>query len=544
MQGTKPIIAGALLALVVLLGVPFAAHVRSDVPPGAWRRLVVVTPHVQQIRDEFARAFGAWHQREYGEAVTVDYRTPGGTSDILRQLQAEFRARLAEGRYTLKKQGNGYEVEMEPGTIGADLMFGGGSYDHGLVARGVKATLEGPDGPIEIDVPMSAPAGLSKAELDEAFGENKIGTQTLYDPKQYWVGTALSSFGIVYNRDAYTRLGLETPKSFNDLTDPHLRGWLALADPRQSGSITTTFDSILGNHGWVEGWRILRDMCGNTRYFTSASTKPPADVSTGDAAAGLAIDFYGRGQAQEVADAGDPDRMGYIDPAGEVYIDADPISILRGAHDTELARRFLRFVLSEEGQALWQFPALDGPDGASNPVGPGGEKLGPKHNELRRMPIRRDMYAKYFDHFRDKVNPFEIASNTANPGWRTGVMMMMGCFGIDSGEHCRAAWDAIARAGDDPAFPADVLREMTRRFHVFPETPIADKDGSVSLVPFTEATYHQVRNAWRDPVRESQLRIDYTAFFIDRYREIVEMGRNRSMVPMRGSSARTGADGA
>lgn len=542
MQGTRAISFAALAAMLVLLGVPFLARVRSDRPPSEGRRLIVLTPHVQQIREEFALAFSRWHEREFGSAAVVDFRTPGGTTEIRRQLEAEFRARLGEGRYTVEAlEGGGFEVVMSPGTIGADLMFGGGSFDHGQLARGVRATVTGPDGSlVEVDVPMSVPAGLPKAELDEIFGEIRIGAQALYDPEQFWIGAALSGFGIVFNRDVLSRLGVPEPVAFGDLTDPRLRGWVALADPRQSGSITTTFDSILGNHGWEQGWRILRAMCGNARYFSAVATRPPADVSSGDAAVALAIDFYGRGQAQTVADAGDPDRLGYIDPPGEVYIDADPISILRGGPDPELALRFVRFVLSEEGQALWQFPARSSPDSAGNPTGPDGRAMGPERHELRRMPIRRSMYSKFFDRFRDPVDPFESATEVENPGWRTGVQMMMGAFGIDTAQDCRRAWDAIARAEADPAFPAGVLGEMRRRYFLFPTTPIVGEGGAVEEVPFTEATFARVRGQWRDPVRESRLRIAYAAFFRDRYAEIAEMGRIRSMVPMRGGVAPDG----
>jgi ABC-type Fe3+ transport system substrate-binding protein len=541
-QGTRAITLTALAAMLVLLGVPFAARMRVETPPSAGRRLIVVTPHVQQIREEFAHGFSRWHEREFGEPVSVDYRTPGGTTEIRRQLEAEFRARVSEGRYTLRAEGGPIEIEMPPGTIGADLVFGGGSYDHAQFARGVRVGVPGPEGePVFLDLPMTVPAGLSQDELDEIFGENRIGTQALYDPAQFWIGTALSGFGIVYNRDILARLGVPEPDSFKDLTDPRLRGWVALADPRQSGSITTTFDSILGNHGWDEGWAILRAMCGNARYFTNASTKPPADVSTGDAAAALAIDFYGRGQAQTVADAGDPDRMGYIDPPGEVYIDADPVSLLRGGPDPELARRFLRFILSEEGQALWQFPAGNSADSASNPSGPDGRPMGPERHELRRMPVRRSMYARHFAHFRDPVDPFAAASEVQNPGWRTGVQMMMGAFGIDSAHECTLAWDAIARSSEDPGFPAEVLAEMRRRFFLFPETPVPAEGGPPVATPFTEATYGVVRNQWRDPVRESQLRIAYTAFFRDRYREIAQMGGRREIVPMKaGNTGRAG----
>lgn len=536
------------LAFAVLLGVPFLTRLGTETHASDGRRLIVVTPHVQQIQDEFAAGFSRWHERTYGEPVVIDYRIPGGTSEIRRQIEAEFRARLADGRYTLapttRDGQTTYEVEMEPGTMGVDLMFGGGSYDHGTLGAGVSATLTTDAGePVELRVPMSIPAGLSDEELDTIFGENRIGTQTLYDPEQFWIGTALSSFGIISNNDVLKRLGVPAPVSFRDLTDPRLFGWIALADPRQSGSITTTFDSILGTFGWTEGWAILRDMCGNARYFTSSSTKPPADISAGDAAVGLAIDFYGRGQAQTVSEAGDPDRVSYIDPAGEVYIDADPISILRGGPDPELARRFLRFVLSEEGQALWQFNATTREAGKANPPGPDGEPMGPERSELRRMPIRRSLYAKYFDSFKDPVIPFDLASDLENPGWRTGVQMMMGAFGIDSAQQCRRAREAIITAERDPGFPAEVLAEMRSRFHAFPFTPVPGEAGEPAWVPFTEATYREVRNQWRDPVNEATLRIRYTRYFIDRYKEVVAMGRLREIVPLPADPMATGQPG-
>ena len=540
-SGTRMTMIVSAAAFAVLLGVPFVTRLGSETHERDGRRLIVVTPHVQQIQDEFARGFSDWHERAFGEPVSIDYRIPGGTSEIRRQLEAEYKARLADGAYTLEPTDGGYEVVMAPGTVGQDLMFGGGSYDHGTLARGLLATLTTPDGePIEMRVPMAIPAGLTDDELDTIFGDNRIGTQTLYDPGQYWIGTALSSFDIISNNDVLTRLHVPAPTAFRDLTDPRLFGWVALADPRQSGSITTTFDSILGNYGWNEGWAILRAMCGNARYFTASSTKPPADVSSGDAAVGLAIDFYGRGQAQVVAEAGDPDRVTYIDPAGEVYIDADPITILRGGPDPELARRFLRFVLSEEGQALWQFNATTREAGADNPLGESGQPMGPERSELRRMPIRRSMYAKYFDFFKDPVVPFELVSDVENPGWRTGVQMMMGAFGIDSAPKCRRAWRAIIDASNDGSFPEAVLAEMRERFHAFPYTPVGNEDGGSEWVPFTEATYRAVRNQWRDPVRGARLKIRYTGFYIDRYNEVIEMARTRAAVPIADDPMATG----
>src|SRR5439155_12003894 len=60
--------------------------------------LVVITPHNLDIRREFAHAFSRWHARKYGRRVTIDYRVPGGTNDIRRQLEHTYRGFQRAGR--------------------------------------------------------------------------------------------------------------------------------------------------------------------------------------------------------------------------------------------------------------------------------------------------------------------------------------------------------------------------------------------------------------------------------------------------------------
>lgn len=564
------IVIAVLLALI--LGVPFALTYGRDreTAPANAERLIIITPHVPQIRAEFGRAFSEWHLREHGTPAVVDFRTPGGTSEIRKQLEAMFSSAVKNlVERGLLDPNLPDDALLPPGSIEYDLFFGGGSFDHGQTANPMSIAARTPDNrDVTVRIRQSAPAGFTQAELDAIFGENRIGPQQLYDPAQRWIGTALSSFGIVFNREVLARLGLPEPTAFDSLTDPRLIGWVALADPRQSGSVTTTFDSILGNQGWEQGWRTLRGMCGTTRYFTNSSTKPPIDVSMGEAAAGLAIDFYGRGQAQVIAETGGGDRVGYTDPAGSVYVDADPISLLNGAPNPELARRFIRFTLTDEAQALWQFRAGD----PTNPSGPGGQPMGPREHELRRMPVRRAIFERYFEHFVDQVNPFEIVSDIQNPGWRTGVQVMMGAFGVDLADECRAAYAALDRARRSGRFSAAELRDLEDRFYAFPQTRIealAALPGFAELsteakqlitdrgwrwasevrewarrsptpaagspeaqvralaevehrLPFTQATYNAVRNEWRQPGREARLRIEYTRFFRDNYRFIVD----------------------
>lgn len=599
--------------LALILGVPFlmrpkAASVQKVGPEAT---LVVVTPHVPQIQHEFGLAFDRWHRRVHGTPASIDWRQPGGTSEIIKQLAAQYSSRCAEvveqwgttaperlAAATLDLSG-----EFPPGSAAFDVMFGGGSFDHGRLkdlntasywfrpfpdaaAAEVLVKAKGPVDPatvinerqiiatvtregtpamvlriplaamidqqaalaaladasrtsppgearVRLDlsqlerqaaVSISMPAGFEQSRLDEWYGPNTLGAGTLYDPQQYWLGTAISGFGVVYNKDVLARLGVPAPTSFEDLTDARLVGWLVFADPRQSGSVATAIDSVLSFYGWDKGWKVLREMCANTRYYTNSAPRPPIDVSQGEAAAGLCIDFYGRNQSQAVLPPGETDasksRVGYVDPQGATYMDADPVSILRGGSNPSLAKRFVEFTLTEEAQALWQFPSTRDPASASNPVGEGGMALGPDHHELRRMPVRRVMYERHIDHMIDRVDPFRIATTTKPAGWRSTIGVMMGCFGIETADLQVRAWKSLNAARKNPAFDQASLAEMEERFYAWPTTIMPDG----KELPFRPEHVKAITGAWKDAGFKGRCEVRYYEFFAAQYRRVIELG--------------------
>jgi len=513
------------MLLVAVLGVPFAlrpAQERSasgeNVPS-----VVIVTPHVPQIRREFTEAFDRWHQRKFGTPVRVDWRVPGGTSEIIKQLEGQYHAAAAMGLIDFSEP---KDPKIAPNVMSIDIMFGGGSYEHTRLKTGIKFKESGADKG-ERTIPLSIPAGFTQQQLDDWYGVNKIGSGFLYDPDQYWMGTALSAFGIVYNEDMFRKVFPDReqpfPQSFDDLADPKLIGLITLADPRQSGSVTTTFEAILNFYGWEKGWKLLREMCANTRSFTNSSPKTPLDVAQGEAAAGLTIDFYGRGQAQAIVKPGDDadtSRVGYVDPKGSTYIDADPISILRGAPNLEIAKRFVEFTLTDDAQALWQFHTVNHPKAVAYPKDADGLTLGPRHAELRRMPVRRAMYERYSDLMIDPLAPFEVASDVKPAGWRSAIGLMMGAFAVDVAHEQREAWGALNRARQSQGFPVSVLEEMERLFYAWPTTTVGEID-----LEFTPSNYKAIRDSWRATGAQKAAEVQYTTYFRSNYERIVELER-------------------
>ncbi len=453
-----------VLLLVIVAGVPVVLSMMMEQREQRSKLLIVMTPHNEQIRYEFARAFNAWRAARGQEPVEFRWITTGGTSDLVMQLESVMTAAARRGT-------------LDRGEY--DLFFGGGAFEHNRLSRGIDVTIGGERRRIRIvEVPdLSGDGTSSEAFLEAAFPAAELAGEPLYvyeptdpdDPEsgRAWLGAALSSFGIVYNRHALQWIGLadHPPRTWADLTAPQYYTWVALADPGHSGSIRATYNTILRHKGWEEGWRTLRRAFANARYFTDSAGKVPTDVSHGQAAVGMCIDFYGRYQLTAVG----PQRVGYVDPPGMTSITADPITLLRGAPNRELAEQFIRFVLSPEGQALWQRRR--------------GQEHGPQRYELRRMPIRYDMYyvpreggridieadpvnEQEKRHWADPdVDPWAIARPVPEgmPDWFGPVATISHAMALDVHAELQRAWRAI-QTERDPA----VRERMLERFDAMP----------------------------------------------------------------------------
>jgi len=521
-KGIRVIIPAIVVALVVL---PLLFQ-RGGVRHGDdLRQLVIISPHNEQIRYEFARGFEQWHQQEHGEGVIVAWSTPGGTSEIRRMLKAQWEAALLEGR----------DVGGD-----ADLMFGGGSYEFTQLARPVEVLVGSETRTATVLEPISFPTTY----LDSIYGDQgEIGGTPLYNSDGYWYGAALSGFGIVFNRDVLADLDVPDPRIWADLADPRLHGQISLVNPLQSGSVTTAFEAILQRLGWTRGWQILRRAAANARSFAGSAPITPLEVSAGDAAEGVCIDFYGRYQAQAMREGDiasgartedDLDRIGYVDPPRQTVIDPDPIAMLRGAPDPELARRFIEFVLSERGQALWQFSRKEVAD----------DGLGPERFELRRMPVRRSMYA-HMDRFIDKVDPYEIAEPVKFPNraFRAFIPVLFDAIAMREPEMLSEAWLAIISHPDYPAgnqivTAADVenprLKTMLEQFDAMPDVPGPDGE-RISLADpgnLAEVKAGWLRGGWseadlwpEDADPAQYMRRDLGRFFLEQYQTIVQEGR-------------------
>ncbi|HTO02329.1 MAG TPA: extracellular solute-binding protein, partial [Opitutus sp.] len=349
-------------------------------------------------------------------------------------------------------------------SCGIDLFFGGGPYDFIVQANAGRI------------VPNRILQTHPELFVDEIIPQ-KFAGEEFWDRQGRWIGNVLSTYGIIYNRDALKRLGIaRAPMDWSDLSDGRYIGEIALADPTKSSSITKAFENLIqqqmqrrlaqlrggnagenGNdaerkvaleeqavrEGWLAGLQLLQLIGANARYFTDSSQKPPIDVAQGDCAAGICIDFYGRSQAEVTEQRGTGEaRLGFVSPRGGAVNSVDPVALLRGAPKREVAEAFIEYNLTMDAQKLWNF----------RPGTPGG----PSRYALRRLPVRRDFYEQAeWKEFRSdpEEEPFAGAEKLIyQPAWTGGVFremaFIMRVMTLDTHKELVRAWRAIHAAPD------------------------------------------------------------------------------------------------
>lgn len=476
-----------LVCLVAVVALPFALRPERVAVTEADDTVVIITPHNEAIRFEYGRAFAEWYRARTGRTVAVDWRVIGGTSEIARFLEGEYVAAF-EHHWT-RKLGRPWSAEVQAAfqngrlpseatatareareeflrsevSSGIDVFFGGGTFDFQRQAAAGRLVSSGM---LERHPGWFADGTIPRHHLGEEF----------WDQDGLWFGTVVSSYGIVFNRDALARLGFaREPRTWADLTDRKLLGEVALADPTKSASVAKAFENIVQQQiqrrwresgggggeaearavreGWLAGLRLIQLAGANARYFTDTSQKPPIDVAAGNCALGLCIDFYGRQQQEAVRRRGAADvggegglagaaaqRVGYVPPAGGSVYSVDPIGMLRGAPHREVAVAFIEYALSLDGQKLWNFEV--------------GAPGGPERFALRRLPVRRDFYTREeWRQWRTDPEESPYAQDDPliyRPEWTEHLFrelaFVVRVMCLDTHGELRSAWRAIAAA--------------------------------------------------------------------------------------------------
>lgn len=296
-------IAALSLAVVLIAGAAVPTRAQALIED----RLVILTPAPRLTTDPTVAAFTEYVRRQFGVAIRVIVVNAGTP--------------VAYGR-----------IREWGGRPEADLFWSGepALYDD-LAER-------------KLLVPHELPEAIVR-DIPATIGTPK--PITLKDPKGFWVGSVLVSYGIAWHPRLLRRLGMEAITDWDDLLDCRLKGNIVQSSPDRSSTNHSTYEVMLQQLGWQKGWEWAQRLGANTGIFVVASRDVPTLVAKGEYAVGFAV---------PVTMAFDDVKAGYDlrflhPPAG--YVTPEPLAVLAGARSPQAARAFIRFALSDEGQRLF-----------------------------------------------------------------------------------------------------------------------------------------------------------------------------------------------
>ena len=158
------------------------------------------------------------------------------------------------------------------------------------------------------------------------------------------VAVAISGFGLLINRSALAARHLSPPADWGDLTHPKYQNALLMSSPSRSDTNHLMVESLLQQKGWEEGWATLLASAGNLGTISSRSFGVADKIKSGLGVAGPVIDNYANLLLN------DPHLAFTYFPRSAVS--PTYVAVLNNSQHPNEARRFIRYLLSPEGQRI------------------------------------------------------------------------------------------------------------------------------------------------------------------------------------------------
>lgn len=201
-------------------------------------------------------------------------------------------------------------------------------------------------GEVQADVLLLADAvtfeGLKKEDLLLSYKSPELSgiPQSLVDPDGTYAGTKVIATVLAVN----TRKTAAVPSSWKALAAADSKGASIMPSPLYSGAAAYNIGVFSRTDGL--GWDFLQSLKNNGMTVIKGNGAVMKAVASGEKSYGVVVDFM---VAREKA-KGSPVELSY--PEEGVPIITEPIGIVKNTKHEELAKAFVDFVLSEEGQKV------------------------------------------------------------------------------------------------------------------------------------------------------------------------------------------------
>jgi len=161
----------------------------------------------------------------------------------------------------------------------------------------------------------------------------------LYDPQGYYYGTKLITTGIAYNTRAPVK-----PGSWQDLLKPELKNMTTLPSPLYSGAAQIHMATLMNDPQLGFAW--YEKLKANGAMPQSGNGAVMNAITSGSKGYGVLVDYMAIREKAKGA------PIEFVFPKEGVSIVTEPVAMLKNAKNSDGAKAFIDFVLSDAGQRL------------------------------------------------------------------------------------------------------------------------------------------------------------------------------------------------
>lgn len=160
------------------------------------------------------------------------------------------------------------------------------------------------------------------------------------DPDGYYAGTKVISTGIAVNTDVID----SEINGFGDLTDPAFQNTVSMPSPLYSGAASYNLSVLTRTEGI--GWEWYEELKDNGVMVGQGNGSVQTALLEGTQGVGILVDYMA------VRSAADGAPIDFIYPEEGSLVVTEPVGIVNGTDNEELAKAFIDYILSEEGQQV------------------------------------------------------------------------------------------------------------------------------------------------------------------------------------------------
>ena len=149
-----------------------------------------------------------------------------------------------------------------------------------------------------------------------------------------------------YNSELMAKRKLPIPKCWKDLTNPAYKGEIMLGNPNSSGTAYLMLATLVQVFGEDDAFKYLAEVHKNVNQYARSGIGPMTAITRGETALGSTVLH---GVINEIM-RGFPVEA--VLPCEGVGYEVGSIAIIKGTHNVDVARKFVDFALSVDGQKI------------------------------------------------------------------------------------------------------------------------------------------------------------------------------------------------